>query len=101
MLWNEGKALNLIDMCLKDSYVESQVLRCIQVGLLCVQKFPNDRPTMSSIVFMLENEGAVLPQPKQPGFFVERSSSDDGSSSLTDQESYSENVASITMPCGR
>ncbi|TXG67219.1 hypothetical protein EZV62_008494 [Acer yangbiense] len=31
-----------------------------------------DRPEMSSIVFMLANEGLLLPQPKQPGFFTER-----------------------------
>ncbi|GMN34234.1 hypothetical protein TIFTF001_044883 [Ficus carica] len=102
LLWNEGKALNLMDVCLKDSYVESQVLRCIQVGLLCVQKFPNDRPTTSSVVFLLENDGAVLSEPKQPGFFMERSSSDEGSStSIIDQDSLSENVVTITMPYGR
>ncbi|GMN20717.1 hypothetical protein TIFTF001_043153 [Ficus carica] len=100
--WNEGKALNLMDVCLKESYVESQVLRCIQVGLLCVQKFPNDRPTTSSVVFLLENDGAVLSEPKQPGFFVERSSSDGGSStSIIDQDSHSENVVTNTMPYGR
>ncbi|TXG67110.1 hypothetical protein EZV62_008385 [Acer yangbiense] len=31
-----------------------------------------DRPEMSSVVFMLANEGLLLPQPKQPGFFTER-----------------------------
>ena len=55
-----------------DSYVESQVLRCIQVGLLCIQKLPEDRPSMSSVVLMLVNEEITLPQPKQPGFFIER-----------------------------
>ncbi|XAR56608.1 hypothetical protein NMG60_11037156 [Bertholletia excelsa] len=76
MLWNDGKALELIDSCIKDSYIESQVLRCIQVGLLCVQKLPRDRPSMPSIVFMLGNEGVNLPQPKHPGFFIESSSID-------------------------
>ena len=72
------------------------------MGLLCVQKFPNDRLTMSSVVFMLENDGAVLPEPKQPGFFVERSSGDVSSStSLIDQDSHSENVVTNTMPYGR
>ncbi|XAR56611.1 Non-specific serine/threonine protein kinase [Bertholletia excelsa] len=74
MLWNDGKVLELMDSCIKDSYIESQVLRCIQVGLLCVQKLPRDRPMMPSVVFMLGNEGVNLPQPKQPGFFIERSS---------------------------
>ncbi|CAN4102827.1 unnamed protein product [Withania somnifera] len=72
LLWTEGKALELMDECLKESLSESQVLRCIHVGLLCVQKLPEDRPTMASVVFWLENEGLVLPQPKQPGFFIER-----------------------------
>ncbi|GMN67962.1 hypothetical protein TIFTF001_037017 [Ficus carica] len=101
LLWNEDKALDLMHVYFNDSYVESQVLRCIQVGLLCVQKFAHDRPTMSSIVFMLENEGAILPRPKQPGFFIERSSSDEGSTSLVHQVSHFENVVTVTMPYGR
>ncbi|KAJ0079010.1 hypothetical protein Patl1_24123 [Pistacia atlantica] len=46
--------------------------RCIQVGLLCVQKFPENRPYMSSVVFMLANEDVALPRPREPGFFTER-----------------------------
>ncbi|KAL6283762.1 hypothetical protein ACE6H2_014691 [Prunus campanulata] len=65
-----------MDECLEDSYVEFEVQRCIQVGLLCVQKMPADIPAMSSVVFMLGNEGATLPQPKEPGFFIERSFAD-------------------------
>lgn len=42
----------------------------MQVGLLCVQQRTEDRPTMSSVVFMLSNESAALPQPKEPGFSV-------------------------------
>ncbi|PRQ31518.1 putative protein kinase RLK-Pelle-DLSV family [Rosa chinensis] len=53
-----------------------EVLRCIQVGLSCVQKLPKDRPEMSSVLPMLSNEGVALPQPKEPGFFTERSSVD-------------------------
>lgn len=66
--------MELMDACLEESYVESQAVRCIQVGLLCLQKFPEDGPTMSSVVFMLGTEGADLPQPKEPGFFIERRS---------------------------
>nr|XP_048323556.1 G-type lectin S-receptor-like serine/threonine-protein kinase SRK [Ziziphus jujuba var. spinosa] len=54
--WNEGRALDLMDASLNDSSVECQVLRCIRVGWLCVQKFPQDRPTMSSVIFMLEKK---------------------------------------------
>lgn len=76
LLWKQNKGLELMDVCLEDSYVEFELLRCIQVGLLCVQKLPEDRPVMSSVVLMLSNEGATLPQPKEPGFFIERGSLD-------------------------
>lgn len=80
LLWKQNKGLELMDICLEDSYVEFELLRCIQVGLLCVQKLPKDRPVMSSMVLMLSNEGATLPQPKEPGFFIERGSIDFDSS---------------------
>ena len=44
-----------------------EVLRCIQIGLLCVQESAIDRPTMLTIIFMLGNNSA-LPFPKQPAF---------------------------------
>ncbi|KAJ8542959.1 hypothetical protein K7X08_005482 [Anisodus acutangulus] len=94
LLWTEGKALELTDECLKESCSESQVLRCIQVGLLCVQKLPEDRPTMASVVFWLGNEGLVLLQPKKPGFFIERNSME--STESTD-EGYLTNNVSISI----
>lgn len=94
LLWTEGKASELIDECIKESFSESQALRCIQVGLLCVQKLPEDRPTMASVVFWLGNEGLVLPQPKQPGFFIERNSVE--STESTD-EAYVSSGVSITV----
>ncbi|KAL8506011.1 hypothetical protein ACS0TY_017027 [Phlomoides rotata] len=69
LLWQENKILELMDECLKDTFMESEVIRCIHVGLLCVQKFAEDRPAMSSVIFMLGTDGAILPQPKEPGFF--------------------------------
>ncbi|KAL5731104.1 hypothetical protein ACHQM5_003863 [Ranunculus cassubicifolius] len=58
---------------IKESFTASEVLKCIHIGLLCVQKFPNDRPTMSTVLSMLDN-GVLLPQPKQPGFYTEQPS---------------------------
>ncbi|CAK9144610.1 unnamed protein product [Ilex paraguariensis] len=74
LLWKQDRALELMGACLRNSCVESQVQRCIQVGLLCVQQHPQDRPTVSSIVFMMGSEESMLPKPKQPGFFSGRSS---------------------------
>ncbi|XP_047177401.1 G-type lectin S-receptor-like serine/threonine-protein kinase CES101 [Vigna umbellata] len=69
-LWNEGRALGLID---PDSYElcpQNAVLRCIHIGLLCVQDQATDRPTMEDIVSFLSNDTMQLPQPKQPAFFI-------------------------------
>ncbi|GLU23083.1 hypothetical protein SLE2022_391150 [Rubroshorea leprosula] len=70
-LWMEERALEVMDTMLGDSYTVSKVLRCIHVALLCVQKRPEDRPDMSSVVLMLGSENP-LPQPKLPGFYIER-----------------------------
>ncbi|KAK9155995.1 hypothetical protein Sjap_003475 [Stephania japonica] len=99
-LWNEDRALELVDEVFTvDVSSRSAVLRCIQVGLLCVQQRLDDRPTMPSVVMMLGSESANLPQPKQPGFYYERSSTDEGPSS-SDKFSYGKNL-SFTQLEGR
>ncbi|XP_030475848.2 G-type lectin S-receptor-like serine/threonine-protein kinase SD1-1 [Syzygium oleosum] len=99
LLWSEDRAMELVDGCLYDS-VEPQVQRCIHIGLLCVQKFPNDRPAMSFVVAMLGNESASLPRPKQPGFFMERSSMD-LSATLKHEELHTVTAVTVTMLDGR
>ncbi|OAY24640.1 hypothetical protein MANES_17G031800v8 [Manihot esculenta] len=37
-LWREGRALEIVDSSLEESYNPYEVLRCIQIGLLCVQE---------------------------------------------------------------
>ncbi|KAF3451653.1 hypothetical protein FNV43_RR07749 [Rhamnella rubrinervis] len=69
-LWKEGTPLALADPTLRDSYSENEVLRCIHLGLLCVQEDPDDRPTMASIVMMLNSYSVTLPVPQQPAFFI-------------------------------
>ncbi|KAK0600432.1 hypothetical protein LWI29_014911 [Acer saccharum] len=94
-LWNEERALELIDNLLDYSSASSEILRCIHVGLLCVQQGPEDRPNMSSVVVMLSSEGS-LPQPKQPGFFTERNLPESESSS-SKHLSSSTNEVTISM----
>ncbi|ESQ33369.1 hypothetical protein EUTSA_v10009729mg [Eutrema salsugineum] len=55
------------------SKLMEQVLRCIQVGFVCVQEYALDRPTMSLVMMMLEDETVAIHQPKKPGFYVTRS----------------------------
>ncbi|KAK9057008.1 hypothetical protein SSX86_024374 [Deinandra increscens subsp. villosa] len=70
-LYNEGRSMELIDGSLAESCNPTEVLRSIQVGLLCVQQNAGDRPNMSSVIMMLGGESA-LPPPKQPAFFMEK-----------------------------
>ena len=91
--------MELIDVLMENVPV-SEALRCVQVGLLCVQKRPEDRPLMSSVLFMLDSENDSLPQPKQPGFYVERVPADtDSSSSLN--KSHASTEITITKLHGR
>ncbi|RWR88157.1 receptor-like serine/threonine-protein kinase SD1-8 [Cinnamomum micranthum f. kanehirae] len=66
-LWKEDRILELIDSSMNISTSNSEVLRCIQVGLLCVQEKAIDRPNMSSVIYMLGEE-RMMPLPKQPAF---------------------------------
>ncbi|KAJ0966086.1 hypothetical protein J5N97_027224 [Dioscorea zingiberensis] len=52
--WDDGTALALKDPCLDgDQLIRTEeVLRCIHIGLLCVQEDPKQRPSMASIVFI-------------------------------------------------
>ncbi|XP_030514140.2 G-type lectin S-receptor-like serine/threonine-protein kinase B120 [Rhodamnia argentea] len=64
--WNEGKVMELIDPCIRDTCSADELLRCIQVGLLCVQESAIDRLDMPNVVRLLESETAGLPLPKPP-----------------------------------
>ncbi|GLT43898.1 hypothetical protein SLA2020_178240 [Shorea laevis] len=66
-LWNKGKELDLIDEALADSFSSTEVKRCIQVALLCVQDHAENRPTMAEVISMLSSETELL-QPKEPTF---------------------------------
>ncbi|KAE8700647.1 putative skp1 [Hibiscus syriacus] len=67
-VWNEGRALELIDPSLEESYPKDEVVRCINVGLLCVQDNPVDRPTIVDALTMIYTEGSQLPTPKPPAY---------------------------------
>ncbi|XP_050288729.1 cysteine-rich receptor-like protein kinase 10 isoform X1 [Quercus robur] len=69
-LWNEGKDLEIVDPLLMESCQTSEVQRCIQIGLLCVQEDPTDRPTMSIVVALLGSESMELSPPRQPALSV-------------------------------
>jgi len=61
-----------MDPILGDPPSTATLLRYINIGLLCVQESPADRPTMSDVISMIVNEHVALPEPKQPAFVAGR-----------------------------
>ncbi|XP_076945769.1 cysteine-rich receptor-like protein kinase 15 [Bidens hawaiensis] len=69
--WRNGTTSDIIDPALKTgSGSLRDIIRSIHIGLLCVQENVNDRPTMASVVLMLNSFSITLPVPTKPAFFV-------------------------------
>ncbi|KAK1419626.1 hypothetical protein QVD17_28851 [Tagetes erecta] len=83
-LYKQGRSMELMSASLRGSCIVSEVIRSIQVALLCVQHHAEDRPTMLSVVLMLVSE-SVLPEPKHPAFYSEESCSELESVSSVDE----------------
>ena len=99
-MWKESRALEIIDLSLGESHPVNEVLRCIQIALLCVQEHATDRPLMSAVVFMLGND-ATIPSPKQPGFLLNRGYHTSGDPSSNTDGAYSVNGMTYTEAEGR
>lgn len=97
-LWNEDKGAELIDPSLGNSYSMREVLRCIHVGLLCVQDHAADRPNMSSVVLLLEGETRNHQNPKPPTYSVGHSNEIEP---FQTSGRYSTNDATMSIVAGR
>ncbi|PRQ36649.1 putative protein kinase RLK-Pelle-DLSV family [Rosa chinensis] len=97
-LWNEGRALDLVDEVLGDSYSSSEVMKCVHVGVLCVQDNATDRPTMVDVASILSSEKDG-PHPKRPVFTIQNSVYRPGP--YYENTNSSKNEASMTIIEGR
>ncbi|KAJ4703241.1 Cysteine rich receptor like kinase [Melia azedarach] len=68
--WRDGTPMELLDSTLTDSYSRNEVIQCIHLGLLCVQEDPAERPSMATVVLMLNSYSVTLPSPQKPAFFL-------------------------------
>ncbi|KAL4599912.1 hypothetical protein ACB092_11G161200 [Castanea dentata] len=82
-LWRYDRSLELMDPAIGYPSSTSIMLRFINIGLLCVQESPSDRPTMSNVVSWLSNEHVPLPTPKQPAFTPGRNMMDTNTSTIS------------------
>ncbi|XP_062160689.1 cysteine-rich receptor-like protein kinase 44 [Alnus glutinosa] len=67
--WREGTASNIVDPTIMLG-ATTEIMRCIHIGLLCVQENVADRPTMASVILMLNSYSITLQVPSQPAFFM-------------------------------
>ena len=73
---NEDNIISLVDRTIYDPIFEEDFLRSLNVGILCVQEIPEDRPNISSVISMIESEVMIqLPKPLRIGFTQSRVSS--------------------------
>ncbi|BAT93996.1 hypothetical protein VIGAN_08055800 [Vigna angularis var. angularis] len=70
--WTKGRTANIIDPTLQNG-LRFEIVRCIHIGLLCVQEKAADRPTMASVMLMLDSHSFALPAPLQPAYFMKNS----------------------------
>ena len=87
--WINGTTLEIIDPSLGEDYSRNEVFRCIQIGLLCAQDFPAERPSMSLVFLMLNSPAMPLQDPLLPSYLAGISIQEsDMASKVSSQHSY-------------
>ncbi|KAL1537382.1 hypothetical protein AAHA92_29902 [Salvia divinorum] len=67
--WREGTSANVVDLVLRSgSGSMSEMLRCMHIGLLCVQENAAERQTMAAVVIVLSSAPISLAVPTEPAF---------------------------------
>ncbi|KAJ4851278.1 hypothetical protein Tsubulata_019971 [Turnera subulata] len=95
--WINGTALELVDPTLADKWQTNEVLKCIHIGLLCVQEAVSDRRAMSQIVMLLSSDTITCPPPSRPGFFVSKESFGSNSVMEAPQESLQHSINQVSI----
>ncbi|KAL2901776.1 Cysteine-rich receptor-like protein kinase 10 [Bienertia sinuspersici] len=105
--WCEEKTSELIDPTLKDSCSTNEVMKCINLGLMCVQEDVTKRPTMETIVHMLNYNDfdSKAPSMLQPPAYLYSSGSDQSTTTKSNTTSSLASTAtrsnSHSMPWSR
>ena len=74
----------------------TEIMRCMNIGLLCVQENAADRPTMLDVVTMLSNKAKILAKPNHPAYFNVRVGNEEDSTTGTVSRSMNEMTISVT-----
>ncbi|XP_076881050.1 cysteine-rich receptor-like protein kinase 8 [Bidens hawaiensis] len=73
--WRDETASGMIDpVLIVESSSLQEIMRAIHIALLCVQNNVDERPTMASVLHMLNSPSLPLQLPYEPAFFITSSS---------------------------
>ncbi|KAI3829348.1 hypothetical protein L1987_03468 [Smallanthus sonchifolius] len=72
-MWMNGEPYEVLDSDIVESCSGNEVLRCINIALLCVQEDDELRPSMASVVHMLNSDSVALTIPQSPPLVSHRS----------------------------
>lgn len=89
-MWSEGNGMDFVDGSMECMNFRTEILRCIQIGLVCVQEFPKDRPSIQTVLSMITGEIEHIPLPAKPVFAEKWSRFQVG---LADQATLSQTLA--------
>ncbi|VAH53615.1 unnamed protein product [Triticum turgidum subsp. durum] len=69
-LWEQNRIIELLDMTIvplpkSEPEILPELKRCIQIGLLCVQEMPDDRPAMPEVVAMFTSTTSQIDWPRR------------------------------------
>ncbi|XLT73902.1 hypothetical protein HN873_030328, partial [Arachis hypogaea] len=95
--WTEKTPMELLDPNMEGPYSKEEVIKCIQIGLLCVQEEPNDRPTMATIVFYLNSSSLNLPSPREPAYYFKNNRTEESMTTSKELVNDSNSINEITI----
>ncbi|KAK2631779.1 hypothetical protein EUGRSUZ_L02458 [Eucalyptus grandis] len=91
--WREGTISKIVDPSITSS-LSTEIVRCVHIGLLCVQENVANRLTMASVLLMLNSHSVTLQVPSQPAFFMHSNIESDVSST----QDYDSRVSDVNRP---
>ncbi|KAG0521228.1 hypothetical protein BDA96_08G143300 [Sorghum bicolor] len=95
-LFEEERWGELIDASLDTIGHSEEMMRCMNIALLCVQEKAADRPTMSDVIAMLGNKSIIMVKPKHPAYFNLSSVGNEEASTAIQPSSINDVTISVT-----
>jgi len=95
--WTTKTVTDMVEPCLRNGSSWDEILRCVHIGLLCVQEDHVDRPTISAVSTMLDSNTVPSQSPSRPAFYRMSGNVDSGMYSQSYPRFVNESTAKVTI----